>query len=47
MKSSIKLILALFVLVTLGENLQAQGLKMPQASTTQTVSQAFGLGKID
>ncbi len=47
MKSSIKLILVLFVLVTLGENLQAQGLKMPQASTTQTVSQAFGLGKID
>ena len=44
---SIKLILVLFVLVTLGENLQAQGLKMPQASTTQTVSQAFGLGKID
>jgi hypothetical protein len=47
MKSSIKLILVFFVLVTLGENLQAQGLKMPQASTTQTVSQAFGLGKID
>lgn len=44
---SIKLILVLFVLVTLGENLQAQGLKLPQASTTQTVSQAFGLGKID
>ncbi|MGV3545715.1 MAG: DUF2911 domain-containing protein [Pedobacter sp.] len=44
---SIKLFLVLFVLVTLGENLQAQGLKMPQASTTQTVSQAFGLGKID
>ena len=47
MKSSIKLILVLFVLVTLGENLQAQGLKMPQPSTSQTVSQAFGLGKID
>ncbi|MFN0255927.1 DUF2911 domain-containing protein [Pedobacter ureilyticus] len=47
MKSSIKFILALFVLVTLGENLQAQGLKLPQPSTTQTVSQAFGLGKID
>ncbi|MDQ8003782.1 MAG: DUF2911 domain-containing protein [Pedobacter sp.] len=44
---SIKFILVLFVLVTLGENLQAQGLKLPQASTTQTVSQAFGLGKID
>lgn len=44
---SIKLILVLFVLVTLGENLQAQGLKMPQPSTSQTVSQAFGLGKID
>jgi len=46
MKSSIKLILVLFVLVTLGENLQAQGLKLPQPSTPQTVTQDFGLGKI-
>lgn len=46
MKSSIKFILALFALVTLGENLQAQGLKMPQPSTSQTITQDFGLGKI-
>lgn len=46
MKSTIKLILVLFVLVTLGENLQAQGLKLPQPSTPQTVTQDFGLGKI-
>jgi Protein of unknown function (DUF2911) len=46
MKSSIKLILVLFVLVTLGENLKAQGLKLPQASTPQTITQDFGLGKI-
>ncbi|WAC41538.1 DUF2911 domain-containing protein [Pedobacter sp. SL55] len=46
MKSSIKLILAFFILITLGENLQAQGLKLPQPSTPQTVTQDFGLGKI-
>lgn len=46
MKSSIKLVLVLFVLVVLGENLNAQGLKMPQPSTPQTISQDFGLGKI-
>ncbi len=46
MKSSIKFILVLFVLVTLGEGLKAQGLKMPQPSTPQTVTQDFGLGKI-
>lgn len=47
MKSSIKLLLALFATVTLGQNLYAQGLKLPQPSTSQTVSQAFGLGKIE
>jgi len=46
MKSSIKFILSLLVLATLGENLQAQGLKMPQPSTSQTITQEFGLGKI-
>ncbi|WP_113660578.1 DUF2911 domain-containing protein [Pedobacter nanyangensis] len=46
MKSSIKLVLVLFVLVILGQNLKAQGLKMPQPSTPQTISQDFGLGKI-
>jgi hypothetical protein len=34
------------MLITLGENLQAQGLKLPQPSTPQTVAQDFGLGKI-
>lgn len=43
---SIKLILVLFVLVALGQNGQAQGLKLPQPSTTQTLTQDFGLGKI-
>ncbi|MGE6218495.1 DUF2911 domain-containing protein [Nubsella zeaxanthinifaciens] len=43
---SIKLILVLFVLVALGQNSQAQGLKLPQPSTTQTLTQDFGLGKI-
>ena len=46
MKSTIKIILALFVLITMGEGLQAQGLKMPQPSTTQTIMQDFGLGAI-
>ncbi|MCJ0742085.1 DUF2911 domain-containing protein [Pedobacter montanisoli] len=46
MKSSIKLVLVLFVLVILGENIKAQGIKMPQPSTSQTISQDFGLGKI-
>lgn len=46
MKSTIKLILVLFVLVTFGEDLQAQGLKLPQPSTPQTITQDFGLGKI-
>jgi hypothetical protein len=43
---SIKLILVLFVLVALGQNSQAQGLKLPQPSTLQTLTQDFGLGKI-
>lgn len=43
---SIKLILVLFVWVALLQNSQAQGLKLPQPSTTQTLTQDFGLGKI-
>lgn len=43
---SIKLILVLLVSVALGQNSQAQGLKLPQPSTTQTLTQDFGLGKI-
>ncbi len=46
MKSTIKTILVLFVLVTLGENLNAQGLRLPQPSTAQTITQDFGLGNI-
>ncbi len=46
MKATIKIILVLFVLVTFGENLKAQGLKLPQPSTSQTITQAFGLGTI-
>lgn len=46
MKTPIRFILALVVLITLGENLQAQGLKLPQPSTTQTTTQEFGLGTI-
>lgn len=46
MKSTIKLILVLSVLITTGENLKAQGLKLPQPSTAQTITQDFGLGNI-
>ena len=46
MKSTFKLILVLFVLITTNQGLQAQGLKMPQPSTAQTITQAFGLGTI-
>lgn len=46
MKSTIKIILVLFVMVSFGENINAQGLKLPQPSTAQTITQAFGLGNI-
>ena len=46
MKSTFKFILVLIVLITTGQGLQAQGLKMPQPSTAQTITQAFGLGTI-
>lgn len=38
--------LLLALTVALSTDLQAQGLKMPQPSTSQTITQAFGLGKI-
>jgi hypothetical protein len=46
MKSTIKLLLVLFAVITMQANTQAQGLKMPQASSGQTIVQDFGLGKI-
>jgi hypothetical protein len=46
MKTTFKAMLLLALTVALSTDLQAQGLKMPQASTSQTITQAFGLGKI-
>lgn len=46
MKTTFKAMLLLALTVVLSTDLQAQGLKMPQASTSQTITQAFGLGKI-
>ena len=46
MESTFKVILVLFVLITTSQGLQAQGIKMPQPSTSQTITQAFGLGTI-
>lgn len=46
MKATIKIILVLFVLISVGENINAQGLKLPQPSTSQTITQDFGLGNI-
>ena len=46
MKTTFKTMLLLAFTVALNADLQAQGLKMPQASSSQTVIQNFGLGKI-
>jgi hypothetical protein len=46
MRTTFKTMLALAIVAALTSDLQAQGLKMPQASTGQTISQDFGLGKI-
>ncbi|SMC58237.1 DUF2911 domain-containing protein [Pedobacter nyackensis] len=46
MKTTIKAMLLLALAVSLSSDLQAQGLKMPQPSTNQIVTQNFGLGKI-
>lgn len=46
MKTTFKAMLLLALTVALTTDLQAQGLKMPQASTSQTITQNFGLGKI-
>lgn len=46
MKSIIKSILLLFVVLGFQYESNAQGLKMPAPSSTQTIVQEFGLGKI-
>lgn len=46
MRTTFKTIWVLAIAAALTTELQAQGLKMPQASTTQTITQNFGLGKI-
>lgn len=46
MKTTFKTILLFALTVALNADLQAQGLKMPQASSSQTIVQNFGLGKI-
>lgn len=46
MKTTFKTILLLALTIALNADLRAQGLKMPQASSSQTIIQNFGLGKI-
>lgn len=46
MKFTIKTLLLLFVALGVQTNLSAQGIKIPQASSGQTIIQDFGLGKI-
>lgn len=46
MKTTLKTLLLVILAVGLQSDLQAQGLKMPQASSSQTLTQAFGLGTI-
>lgn len=46
MNTTLKMMLVLIAAASLSTQSQAQGLNMPQASTTQTLTQNFGLGKI-
>jgi hypothetical protein len=46
MKTMLKTMLFLVVAATVNTNVNAQGLKMPQPSTAQTITQAFGLGTV-
>jgi len=46
MKSIFKTMVVVAIATTTSMNLNAQGLKMPQASTSQTITQAFGLGTV-
>jgi len=45
MKTILKTMLFIVVAATVNTNLSAQGLQMPQPSTAQTLTQAFGLGQ--
>ena len=46
MRTTLKMMLLLAITVAFSSSLQAQGLKMPQPSTAQTITQAFGLGTV-
>lgn len=46
MKTILKTMLFIVVAATVNTNLSAQGLQMPQPSTAQTLTQAFGLGTV-
>ncbi|RZK80651.1 MAG: DUF2911 domain-containing protein [Pedobacter sp.] len=46
MKTTLKTMLFLTIALTMSAGLKAQGIKLPQPSTTQTISQAFGLGQV-
>lgn len=46
MRTTLKMMLLLAITVAFSSSLQAQGLKMPQPSTAQTITQAFGLGSV-
>lgn len=46
MKTTLKTVLLLALAVSLSTELQAQGVKLPQASSAQTITQSFGLGKV-
>lgn len=47
MKTTLKTLMILALAVSLNTELQAQGIKIPQASSAQTITQSFGLGKIN
>lgn len=46
MKTTLKTLMILALAVSLNTELQAQGIKIPQASSAQTITQTFGLGKV-
>ncbi|MBB2150790.1 DUF2911 domain-containing protein [Pedobacter gandavensis] len=46
MKTTLKTLMILALAVSLNTELQAQGIKIPQASSAQTITQSFGLGTI-
>lgn len=47
MKKLLKLMPAVLILAVCSFDADAQGVKMPQASSSQTISQEFGLGKVE